>query len=160
MAAPTVRLAVEGDPNPLSVDEIRPVVLTFVPAVFPVTFTTKVQDALAASRNPERLMLPLPATAVGVPAVSTDPLRVRQVPLWPLGVATTSPAGKISGKPIDCKLVDEFGFVIVKVRLVVAPIAMEPVPNACVRVGGCTAFTWIVFEVPVRLFGVSVAVMV
>jgi len=135
-------------------------VLDFVPAVVPFTFTMNVQEPLAVSPNPEMLMLPPPAVALGVPAANTPPPELRQVPLWPLGVATTSPAGRVSLKAIDCTLVDEFGFVIVKVRLVVAPIAMEPVPNASARVGDGAAFIWMELEVPVRLFTVSVAVMV
>jgi hypothetical protein len=77
-----------------------------------------------------------------------------------LGVATTSPDGTVSLKAIDCTFVVEFGFVIVKVRLVVAPIAIEPVPNASARVGDDAAFIWMALEVPVRLFTASVAVMV
>jgi hypothetical protein len=134
-----VRLAVAVDPVPPSTDVIAPVVLTFVPAVVPFTLTINVQEPLAVNANPEMLILPPPAVALGVPAVDTPPPELRQVPLWPLGVATTSPAGRVSLKAMDCTLVDEFGFVMVKVRLVVAPIAIELVPNASARVGDGTA---------------------
>jgi hypothetical protein len=155
----TVRLAVALFPVPPCADVITLVVLTLVPLLVPVTLTIKLQDALAASPNDERLMLPVPAVALGVPAV-TPPEVVRQVPPWPFGVATTSPAGRTSVKAIACTPVDEFGFAIVKVRLVLPPTAMELAPNAFAKVGDGTAFTTMVPEFPVRLFGVSVAVMV
>jgi hypothetical protein len=50
-------------PVPPSVEEIVPVVLSFAPTEVPVTLTTRVQDALAASVIPDRLTVPEPATA-------------------------------------------------------------------------------------------------
>ena len=47
-------------PVPPSVEEIAPVVLFFVPAVVPVTFTLKVQGAPAASVAPDRLITFVP----------------------------------------------------------------------------------------------------
>src|SRR5579864_3979677 len=59
-------------PVPPSVEVIAPVVLLLLPAVVPVTSTEKVQVDPAAGGAvrvpPDRLMLPLPATAVIVPA--------------------------------------------------------------------------------------------
>lgn len=81
------------------------------PGVVPVTMTKKVQIVFGARPNDERLMLPLPAVAVSVPAV-TPPEVVRQLPLWPFGVATTSPAGRVSVKAMACTPVDKFGFEI------------------------------------------------
>lgn len=107
----TVSVAVAVDPVPPCAEVIALVVLTLVPAVVPVTLTKRMQVVLAARPNDERLMLPLPAVAVSVPAV-TPPEVVRQVPLWPFGVATTSPGGRVSVKAMDCTLVDKFGFEI------------------------------------------------
>jgi hypothetical protein len=73
--------------------------------------TKKRQVVLAAKPNDEMLMLLLPAMAVSVPAV-TPPELVRQLPLWPFGVATTSPAGRVSVKAMACTPVIEFGFEI------------------------------------------------
>jgi hypothetical protein len=78
-------------PVPPSVDVTLPVVLFCVPAAAPVTFTAKVHEVLAARAAPVKLITLLPAVAVIVPAP--------QVPTWPLGVAITSPAGKVSLKP-------------------------------------------------------------
>src|SRR5438067_2284058 len=103
-------LAVATPPAPLSVAVTADVVLAFVPGVVPVTFTEKVQDPAAASVAPVRLIVPLPATARIVPA-SQDPLR-------PFGVATTSPAGRVSVKPTLLTAI-VFGFVIVKLRALV-----------------------------------------
>src|SRR6266849_1330239 len=59
------------EPVPPSVEVMALVVLFFTPAVVPVTFTENVHDDPAAGDAvnvpPERLMLPLPATAVIVP---------------------------------------------------------------------------------------------
>ena len=83
--ATTLIVAVAAEPVPPSVEPIAPVVLVLAPAVVPVTLTVKVQEPLAAIVPPERLTAPPPAAAVMVPAP--------QVPVSPLGVATTRPAG-------------------------------------------------------------------
>ncbi len=87
--------------------------MLFTPVVVPVTFTENVQDDPApgdtVSVPPDRLTLPLPATAVIVP--------LPQVPVKPLGVATTTPAGKVSvnATPLSATLV--FGLVMVKLNV-------------------------------------------
>jgi len=86
----TLMLAEAVPPVPPSVEVTLPVVLFLVPAVVPVTFTLNVQELLAAIVPPERLITPVPAVAVTVPAP--------QVPVRPFGVATTRPAGKVSLK--------------------------------------------------------------
>src|SRR5207302_11519472 len=87
----TVIDALEVFPVPPSVD-VTCTLLFFTPAVVPVTFTENVHVDPAAgdavSVPPDRLMLPLPATAVIVP--------LPQEPVKPFGVATTSPAGRLS----------------------------------------------------------------
>src|SRR5438132_14268599 len=54
-------------PVPPSTEVTAPVVLFFVPAVVPATFTLKVHEVLAASVALARLMLPDPALAVIAP---------------------------------------------------------------------------------------------
>jgi hypothetical protein len=86
--ATTLTLAEAVPPVPPSVEDTLPVVLFFVPAVVPVTFTLNVQVPPAAIVPPERLIVPEPATAVTVP--------LPQAPVRPFGVETTRPAGKVS----------------------------------------------------------------
>jgi hypothetical protein len=88
--AATVSVAVAALPVPPLVEVTTLVVLTFTPAVVPVTLTEKVQLPLAGSVAPVRLIVPEPAIAVMVPP--------SQAPLRPLGVATTSPEGSVSVK--------------------------------------------------------------
>src|SRR5258708_26247117 len=85
--ATTVIGAFEVLPVPPSVD-VTCTLLFFAPAAVPVTFTLKVQDALVARVAPDRLTDPAPATAVIVPPP--------QLPVKPLGVAITRPAGSVS----------------------------------------------------------------
>src|SRR5712692_9270690 len=104
--ATTVSVAVlEVVPVPPSVEVTALVVLLLLPAVVPVTFTEKVHVEPAAgdavSVPPDRLMLPLPATAVIVP--------LPQEPVNPLGFATTTPAGKLSVKPTPLSALAVFG---------------------------------------------------
>ncbi len=65
--AATVTLAEAVPPVPPSTEVTAPVVLFFVPAVVPVTFTLKVHEALAASVAPVKLTAPDPAVATMVP---------------------------------------------------------------------------------------------
>jgi hypothetical protein len=88
--ATTLMLAVAVPPVPPSVDVTFPVVLVCSPAAVPVTFTEKVQDVLAASVAPERLMTFVPAVAVIVPPP--------QEPVRPFGVEMIRPAGSVSLK--------------------------------------------------------------
>jgi hypothetical protein len=68
----------------------------------PVTFTEKVQDVAAARLAPDRLMVLVPAVAEIVPPP--------QVPVRPLGVESTKPAGRVSVKPIPVSVVTVLGF--------------------------------------------------
>ena len=72
----------------------------FTPAVVPCTFTVTVHDAWAASVTPERLTCVEPVAAAAVPP---------QVLVNPFGVATTSPAGKLSVNPTPVKSLKAFG---------------------------------------------------
>src|SRR5205807_1978911 len=100
-------------PVPPSVEVTAPVVLLFVPAVVPVTSTENVQVDPAAgdavSVPPERLIEPLPAAVVIVPAPH-EPVM--------FGVAaTTTPEGRVSVKATPLSATFVFGFVIVKLSV-------------------------------------------
>jgi hypothetical protein len=86
----TVRLAEAVPPVPLSVDVTAPVVLFCMPVETAVTLTANEQVPETAKVDPARLTEVDPATAVIVP--------LPHEPTTPLGVATTSPAGKGSVK--------------------------------------------------------------
>jgi len=116
-------------PVPLSVALIAPVVLAFAPAVVPLTLTLTVQVPLAASEPPLKLSVVSPAAGEKVPL---------QVLLTPGGFATSNPDGRLSVKPIPARPVDAFGFVIVKVNVVVPLSGMLDAPNALLMVGGST----------------------
>ncbi len=79
-----------SQPDGLSFEVIALVTLFFVPAVVPVTLTAKVHAPLPASVAPNRLTPFDPAVAVIVPPP--------QLPVSPLGVETTRPAGNVSVK--------------------------------------------------------------
>jgi hypothetical protein len=130
----TVRLAEAVPPAPPSVELIVLVVLFLVPDVEPVTFTAKVQEALAANVPPDRLTEPDPAAAVMVP--------VPQEPVSPLlGVATTRPVGKVSLKATPLSDAVALGLVTAKLRLVAPLSGMLSAPNDLVMVGGATTVT-------------------
>ena len=115
--ATTVNVAVLlVDPVPTSVEVMALVVLSFVPAVVPVTATVNVQDDPAAgeavSVAPDRVTLLLPAVAVIIP-LPHEPVT--------LGVAATStPAGRLSTKPTPVRAFVVFGLLIVKLKVLVA----------------------------------------
>jgi hypothetical protein len=102
------------------------------PAAIPVTFTAKLQEALAASVPLVKLTLPAPATAVAVPP---------HVLVNPFGVATTSPAGKESLKatPVSDKLA--FGLLIFMVSEVPPFSGIVAAPNTFAMVGGAATVT-------------------
>ena len=105
--------------------------LFFVPAVVPVTFTENVQPALAPSAAPESEIVPEPAVAVMVPPPH-DPVR-------PFGVATTSPAGRGSLKPIFESDAPELGFCTVNESDVVPPTGIVTAPNTLEIAGAAAA---------------------
>ena len=86
--ATTARLAEAVPPVPPCVEVIFPVVLFCSPAAIPVTFTESVHELLCAKFAPLRLITLVPCVAVSVPQP--------HIPLSPLGVETTSPAGSVS----------------------------------------------------------------
>jgi hypothetical protein len=114
-------------PVPPSVELIGPVVLFFTPGVVPWTVSEMVQDPLVATDPPDRLAEDAPGVAVAVPPQLLFRLD---------GFATTTPAGKLSVKAIPFSVTFEFGFVMVKVRLVVPFKGTCATPNALEIVGG------------------------
>ena len=128
--ATTLTLAEAVPPVPPSVEVTLPVVLFCVPAAVPVTFTEKVQEALAARVAPDRPMTFVPAVAVIVPPP--------QEPVSPLGVEMISPAGKVSLKPIPDRLCVVFGLLIVKLNEVEPFSGIEAAPKALLIAGGDT----------------------
>ena len=72
-------------PAPLSLEEIAPVVLLFVPPDVPVTFSEIIQLPLAASVPPDKLTLDEPAVARRDPVhvgVGRGILRVAEIEPW------------------------------------------------------------------------------
>ena len=128
--ASTVTLAVAVPPVPPSVEVTLPVVFVCCPAAMPVTFTEKVQEALAAIVPPLRLITFVPAVAVIVPAP--------QVPVRPFRVETTRPAGSVSLKPTPVSATVVLGFVMVKLSEVEPFNGMLEAPKAFAIVGGAT----------------------
>ena len=91
----------------------------------------------------DKLMLPVPATAVAEPA--PQPVKA----LSPFGVATTNPAGSVSVKPMPVCVVVESGLVTVKVRVVVPPTGIEDAPNTALIVVGATTVRFALAVLPV-----------
>ena len=138
----TATLAEAVPPVPPSVEDTGPVVLFFAPALWPVTFTEKLHEALAAKDAPLRLTVPDPAVAVIVPPP--------QDPVSPFGVETARPGGKLSVNAIVVRAVVALGFVTVNVRDVEPLSGILAAPNAFARVGGVTTVSVAleVFPVP------------
>jgi hypothetical protein len=90
--ARTAILAEAGGPVPPSVEVTVLVVLFCCPADVPVTFTLNVHELVAGRVAPDRLTTFVPGIAVIVPPP--------QVPVWPLGVEISRPAGSVSLNPI------------------------------------------------------------
>src|SRR5438105_2264060 len=128
--ASTFTLAEAVPPVPPSVEVTFPVVLSFCPAVVPVTFTANVQELLAAMLAPDRLITLVPCVAVIVPPP--------QLPVSPFGVEITRPAGKVSVNPTPVSVVVVLLFWMVKLRLVEPFNGIEAAPNALIITGGAT----------------------
>src|SRR5262249_9831050 len=105
-------------------------VLFCKPAAVPVTFTEKVQELLAGIVPPDKLLTLVPCVAVIVPAP--------QVPLSPLGVEITRPAGSVSLKATPLRATVVLLFWMVKVKLGERFKGIEAAPNALLMVGGAT----------------------
>src|SRR5262249_53737167 len=108
-AAPNALLIVGGATTVIEAFEVLPVppsvevtctLLFFTPAVVPCTLTETAQEAPGATVPPVRLTVPEPAVAVAVPAHEL---------LRRLGVATTSPAGRLSVKASPFSTTPVFG---------------------------------------------------
>src|SRR5688500_10826803 len=78
--------------------------------------TEMVQEALAAKLAPLKLMLEEPAVAVTVPLQVLDN---------PLGVATTSPLGRVSEKDTPLRALPALGLARLKVSVLVSPSAID-----------------------------------
>ena len=115
-------------PAPLCVDETAPVVLIFAPGVVPVTLTLKVQEALAASAAPERLILEPAARAAIEPPPHT--------PATPLGVLTTKPVGRASVNATPASGTLLFGLPTVKLSEVDPLSGIVVAPKTLTMVGG------------------------
>jgi hypothetical protein len=139
-------LAVATPPAPLWVELTAPVVLFFNPPVVARTLTAKVQEPAADRVAPVSDIDDEAATAVIVPPP--------QLPVRPLGVATTRPTGSGSVKATPVRATAAFGLVRVKLRAVVSPMengfgpadfgcggepGVNVVENALVIAGGLTA---------------------
>jgi hypothetical protein len=113
-------------PGPLSVALTTPVVLTFVPALVPVTLTMMVQEPLGANVPPLRLTVVEEAAALSTPP---------QVLLALVGKATTKPAGRLSlnCRPVNVKLL--FELVMLNVSDVTPFNGMLATPKALVMEG-------------------------
>src|SRR5512146_865471 len=124
----TVKVAVAVLPVPPLVELTAPVVLTYVPAAEEVTLTLTVQLLLVATVPPVSEMLPDPAVAVAVPP---------QVLVSPFGVATISPAGRLSvtAAPVSAAALAA-GLVMVRVKVEVPLTAMAAGLKALAMEGG------------------------
>jgi len=126
--AVTVSEAVAGLPvSPWAVVSVL-VVLVFSPAVVPVTFTEKLHEEFAARVAPDRVTKGVPAVAVMDPPP--------QLPIRPLGVEITKPAGRVSVNAIPVSVVVVFGLLTVKLKEVDPFRGMFAAPKALLRVGG------------------------
>jgi len=124
--ATTVIDALEVLPKPALV-ELACTLLFFTPAVVPWTLTETVQLVFGASVAPLKDTDIDPSTAVAVPL---------HVLLRLPGVATISPAGKLSLKATPFRVRFWLVLLTVNVRLVVPFSGMLAAPNAFAIVGG------------------------
>jgi hypothetical protein len=108
-----------------------PVVLSFTPAVVPLTLITIVHELLVATVPPVSDTKPVPPTAVTIPP---------QLLLSPFGVDTTTPAGSesLNATPVN-GTVFATGLVMVKVSVVLPLTGIVATPNALPIDGGDTA---------------------
>src|SRR5205807_8862136 len=122
----TVMLAFEVLPVPALV-EATCVLLFFTPPVVPATFSDTVQEAPGARLAPLKLTDDDPFTAVAVPEHVLAKLP---------GVATTSPAGRLSVNATPFKVRLALVLLKVSVRLVLPFSGIVAAPNAFAIVGG------------------------
>jgi hypothetical protein len=124
--ATTARLAFDVFPVPASV-EVIVTLLSFEPAVVPVTLIDTTHDVAAARLAPDKLTEEDPSAAVAVPS---------QVVVRLPGVDTTSPAGRLSvnARPFTDRAPSVF--VMVKLKLVEPFRGIVVAPNAFTMEGG------------------------
>src|SRR5450755_2442110 len=115
-------------PLPPSRELTASVVLFCVPAAVAVTLTLNAHVAPGASVAPDSVTAPDP----GVATMPPPP----QLPVRPLGVATTRPPGSASLKPTPVNVVVLFGLVIVKLSDVDSPTIIVTAPNDLAMFGG------------------------
>ncbi len=115
-------------PVPPSVEVTAVVVLFCIPALAPVTVTLNVQLLLAVSDPPENEIV------LGA-VVDSDPLQVAVGPL----LVTVSPEGRVSEKARPESELNEFWFVIVKLKVDVLPVKIEVGEKDFASTGGATA---------------------
>ncbi len=133
---PTVSVAVAVFPSPAGLD-VTVTLLMCAPAVVPVTLTEIVQEPFTGKVAPESEMLLDPARAVKVPPP--------HVALWPFGVETVTPAGRLSVKPTPVRgTAFAAWLVIVKLRVELPFSTIVLGVNAFVMDGGGGIPTWIV----------------
>src|SRR5580698_8822014 len=123
----TTSVAVEVLPAPVCV-EVTVTLLLSVPVVVPITLKEIVQEAPAAKLPADKLAEEVPEAPVTVPP---QPLSVKL-----LGVATASPAGKLSANEMPDKGVAELRLLMVNVKLVTPFKGMLAAPNVLVICGG------------------------
>jgi hypothetical protein len=149
-AARTVRVAVAVGPEPWLVELMAPVVLTYDPGFVAVTFTLNEQLAPATSVSSDRLTAPLPAVAVTPP----------QFPLSPLGLATVSPAGRLSVKAIPVADAPGLLFVTVNESALVWPTPMVVGEKDFARLGATVTVRVAFAGPPVGVLSVALTALV
>src|SRR5258708_2561782 len=135
----TVIEALDVLPVPPSV-EVTVTLLFFTPAEVLVISTETVHEALTASVPPAKLTDVALATAVVVPP---------QVLFAFGGLARFKPAGRLSVNATPVRATFEFGFWIVKVKVVKPPIGCKGALNSLVIVGGAATVRFAVAVPPV-----------
>ena len=137
-----------GSPVPPSVELTGPVVLFWMPAAVPVTFTLKLQEPLAAIVPPDKVMVFVFCVAVMVP--------LPQEPVRPFGVEIINPAGNVSVNETPDRAIP-LGLLMVKLRLVEPFNGILAAPNALLIVAAAAT---VMLALDVFPFPPSVEVMV
>jgi hypothetical protein len=128
--ATTVVDALAAFPAPPFVEVTEPVMLSFVPALEAVTVTLNVQVPPPMMVAPLSEITPVEAVVVNVPphCVMEESLIVK-------------PEGSVSEKATPVSAVVAFGFVMVKLKVVVLPTARLAAPKDLLMVGDATTDT-------------------
>lgn len=126
--AATIRVAIAGAPFPALLELIWLVTLLKTPELAAVTFRVIVQEEFAAREPPLNATLPEFAVAVTVPP---------QVLASALGLATCSPAGKVSVNA-NPDMVDKFVLLMVKISSEVPPGGIMDGTKDLLKPGGAS----------------------